>query len=293
MQLTTDFSFIQLADPQFGLFASSSRKTDEEIATFAKRGLIIRKAPLIEGFTPETALFTRAIEHANWLKPAFVVVCGDMVNECDNDDQVTEVKRIAGLLHPSIPIHWVPGNHDVAVDHINPDLESIESYLQNFGSDYYAFSHGGVRFIVINSTLFTSPGPLVDRANAQLAFVDAEATIARDRSTENQNATGGQVQTVLFSHHPLFVETPDEADNPWSITRQYRMPLLEIAADHGIGTNFAGHWHRNNVVKRNGLEVISSGPVGYPLWHDPSGFRVAKVTTAEITHEYHSLEVDD
>jgi 3',5'-cyclic AMP phosphodiesterase CpdA len=293
VQLTTGFSFIQLADPQFGLFASSSRKTDEEIATFAKRGLIIRKAPLIEGFTPETALFTRAIEHANWLKPAFVVVCGDMVNECDNDDQVTEVKRIAGLLHPSIPIHWVPGNHDVAVDHINPDLESIESYRQNFGSDYYAFSHGGVRFIVINSTLFTSPGPLVDRANAQLAFVDAEATIARDRSTENQNATGGQVQTVLFSHHPLFVETPDEADNPWSITRQYRMPLLEIAADRGIGTNFAGHWHRNNVVKRNGLEVISSGSVGYPLWHDPSGFRVAKVTAGEITHEYHSLEVDD
>ena len=291
--MTTGFSFIQLADPQFGMFASSSCKTDEEIATFAKRGLIFRKAPLIEGFAPETALFTRAIEHANWLKPAFVVVCGDMVNECDNDDQVTEVKRIAGLLHPSIPIHWVPGNHDVAVDHINPDLESIERYRQNFGSDYYAFSHGGVRFIVINSTLFTSPGPLVDRANAQLAFVDAEATIAIDRSTENQNATGGQVQTVLFSHHPLFVETPDEADNPWSITRQYRMPLLEIAADRGIGTNFAGHWHRNNVVKRNGLEVISSGSVGYPLWHDPSGFRVAKVTAGEITHEYHSLEVDD
>ncbi len=291
--MTTDFSFIQLADPQFGLFASSSRKTDEEIATFAKRGSIIRKTPLIEGFTPETALFTRAIEHANWLKPAFVVVCGDMVNECDNDDQVAEVKRIAGLLHPSIPIHWVPGNHDVAVDHINPDLESIESYLQNFGSDYYAFSHGGVRFIVINSTLFTSPGPLVDRANAQLAFVDAEATIARDRSTENQNTTGGQVQTVLFSHHPLFVETPDEADNRWSITRQYRMPLLEIAADRGIGKNFAGHLHRNNVVKKNGLEVISSGSVGYPLWHDPSGFRVAKVTAGEITHEYHSLEVDN
>ena len=291
--MTTDFSFIQLADPQFGLFASSSRKTDEEIATFAKRGSIIRKTPLIEGFTPETALFTRAIEHANWLKPACVVGCGDMVNECDNDDQVAEVKRIAGLLHPSIPIHWVPGNHDVAVDHINPDLESIESYLQNFGSDYYAFSHGGVRFIVINSTLFTSPGPLVDRANAQLAFVDAEATIARDRSTENQNTTGGQVQTVLFSHHPLFVETPDEADNRWSITRQYRMPLLEIAADRGIGKNFAGHLHRNNVVKKNGLEVISSGSVGYPLWHDPAGFRVAKVTAGEITHEYHSLEVDN
>ena len=207
MQLTTDFSFIQLADPQFGLFASSSRKTDEEIATFAKRGLIIRKTPLIEGFTPETALFTRAIEHANWLKPAFVVVCGDMVNECDNDDQVTEVKRIAGLLHPSIPIHWVPGNHDVAVDHINPDLESIESYLQNFGSDYYAFSHGGVRFIAINSTLFTSPGELTDRAKAQLAFVEAEAIIVSNQNRYSKNETPSAGRIVLFSHHDVPVVT--------------------------------------------------------------------------------------
>jgi len=293
VQLTTDFSFIQLADPQFGMFASSSCKTDEEIAAFAKRGLIIRKAPLIEGFAPETALFTRAIERANWLKPAFVVVCGDMVNESDNDTQVAEVKRIAALLDRSISIHWVPGNHDVAVDHINPDQESIDRYRKNFGSDYYAFSHGGIRFIVINSTLFTSPGPLIDSANAQLAFVEAEAIIASSQQPENENAVGGKVRIVLFSHHPLFVESPGEPDNPWSITKQYRVPLLEIAADHGIGTNFAGHWHRNNVVKKNGLEVISSGPVGYPLWHDPSGFRVAKVTAREITHEYHSLEVED
>ncbi|MCH8911901.1 MAG: hypothetical protein IH867_14340, partial [Chloroflexi bacterium] len=64
------------------------------------------------------------------------------------------------------------------------------------------------------------------------------------------------------------------------------------AADHGIEANFAGHWHRNNIVEKDGLEVISSGPVGFPLWHDPSGFRVVKVTASGITHEYHSLETE-
>jgi hypothetical protein len=90
----------------------------------------------------------------------------------------------------------------------------------------------------------------------------------------------------------LFINSPGEADNPWSITKQYRTPLLEIAADHGIGANFAGHWHRNNIANKNGIEVVSSGPVGLPLWHDPSGHRVVNVTAGGITHEYHSLETD-
>ena len=274
------------------MFASSSSKTDEEIAAFAERGLLVRKIPKIEGFAPETALFTRAIEHANRLKPAFLVMCGDMVNESDNDDQVAEVKRIAALLDDSIPMHWVPGNHDIAVDHTNPDQESLDRYRDNFGPDYYAFSHGGLRFIVINSTLFTSPGPLAAQAKAQLAFVEAEAIIASIQHTNSQNAAQGAGRIVLFSHHPLFIDSPGEPDNPWSITKRFREPLLELAADHGIKANFAGHWHRNNIVKKNGIEVISTGPVGFPLWHDPSGFRVVKVTARGITHEYHSLETD-
>ena len=71
---------------------------------------------------------------------------------------------------------------------------------------------------------------------------------------------------------------------------RYRKPLLEIAADHGIKANFAGHWHRNNIVEKNGIEIVCSGPVGYPLWHDPSGYRMVKVTSRRITHEYRSLE---
>jgi 3',5'-cyclic AMP phosphodiesterase CpdA len=283
---------MQLADPQFGMFAGSSGKTDEEIATFAERGLLIGKTSKFEGFAPETALFTRAIEHANRLKPAFVVVCGDMINESENDDQIAEVKRIGALLDDSIPLHWVAGNHDVAVDHTNPDQQSIDRYIDNFGPDYYAFSHGGVRFIAINSTLFTSPGELTDRAKAQLAFVEAEAIIVSNQNPYSKNETPGAGRIVLFSHHPLFINSPGEADNPWSITKQYRTPLLEIAADHGIAANFAGHWHRNNIANKNGIEVVSSGPVGLPLWHDPSGHRVVNVTAGGITHEYHSLETD-
>ena len=52
---------MQLADPQFGLFASSSGKTDEEIDAYAKRGLIVKKTQKINGFADETRLFSLAI----------------------------------------------------------------------------------------------------------------------------------------------------------------------------------------------------------------------------------------
>ena len=287
-QSMSEFSFIQLADPQFGMFASSSAKTDQEIAAFAERGIIIRKANKIEGFAPEVAFFTRAIDRANWLKPSFVVVCGDMINEADSDEQIAEVKRIGALLDDSIDLHWVPGNHDVAHDHTIPSQEYVDRYRDNFGPDYYAFSEGDVRFIVINSTVLTSPKTMSAKAKDQLAFIESEAIIASQQSAGKQNAT----RIVLLSHHPLFIESANESNNPWSINQKYRKPLIEIAIDHGIVANFAGHWHRNNIASDKGIEVVASGPVGYPLGNDPSGFRIVKVNDTSITHEYHSLETD-
>ncbi len=77
----TPFHFIQLADPQFGMFASLSGKTEEEITEFRRAGLTVRPAPKIEGFERETALFEKAIAEANRLRPDFVVTCGDMADD--------------------------------------------------------------------------------------------------------------------------------------------------------------------------------------------------------------------
>ncbi len=59
------------------------------------------------------------------MKPAFVVVCGDMVNDPDSETERAEVLRIAGGLDSEIPIHWVPGNHDVGADTVSATPESL------------------------------------------------------------------------------------------------------------------------------------------------------------------------
>ena len=111
-----DFTFMQLADPQFGLFARFSGQTAEAIAGFQARGLNIKPAPQIKGFSDETRLFEAAINIANILRPAFVVVCGDIVNQWNDTAQAEEALRIGELLDDGIDLHWVAGNHDVGAD---------------------------------------------------------------------------------------------------------------------------------------------------------------------------------
>jgi hypothetical protein len=65
------FFFIQLADPQLGMFSFFSALTDEEIEERRQRGINVRKAPKVKtGFADETRLFCQAIDSANRLRPA-------------------------------------------------------------------------------------------------------------------------------------------------------------------------------------------------------------------------------
>ena len=93
------FFFIQMADPQFGMFASVSELNAEQVEERRSQGILMRLAPeRITGFADESALYERAIEHANRLSPEFVVVCGDMIHNAADLDQLNELRRITDTM---------------------------------------------------------------------------------------------------------------------------------------------------------------------------------------------------
>ena len=59
------YFFIQLSDPQFGMFASFSGLDDAAIEDFRRKGLHVRPAPRTTGFAEETALYEAAIAAVN------------------------------------------------------------------------------------------------------------------------------------------------------------------------------------------------------------------------------------
>ena len=273
------FYFIQMADPQFGMFSALSELTDGEIADRRSRGLIVRKATeKIVGFADETRLYTAAIEGANKLIPAFVVVCGDMTHNSDDQSQLDEIFRITALLDSGIPFYWVAGNHDVGEA---PTSESLAIYREHFGKDNFSFDHGGCHFTVINSSVCYDPSNVPEEWQAIVQF------LRDDLSTARRN---GCDEIILLAHHPLFIDHPDEDDGYFVVPRERRRAIMEVLREYDVGAVFAGHMHRNAYATDGRLQMVTTGAVGYPLGDDPSGLRIVKVGGDAITHEYFAMD---
>ena len=281
-----DFTFMQLADPQFGLFARFSGQTAEAIAGFRARGLNIKPAPQIKGFSDETRLFEAAINIANILRPAFVVVCGDIVNQWNDTAATEEALRIGELLDDDIDLHWVAGNHDVGADdrHEIPTHESLARYRANFGPDNYAFQHENATCTLVNTAGMQHPEETPEELEALMKFLELELRAARTRQSHH---------TIIFTHHPFFLKRPDEnivGEAHLTIPIERRRPVLELLERYSVDAVFAGHWHRNNYTTSGNMEMVASGSVGYPFGDDPSGYRVVHLNKDGLKHDWYAMD---
>lgn len=238
--------FIQLSDPQFGMYADNA------------------------DFRQETANFEFAIATANRLKPAFVIVTGDLVNSAGKKAQADEYLRIAAKLDRSIPLYQVPGNHDIGN---SPTPESIGAYVARFGPDHYSFRCGPVMGLVLNSCLVQSPQGASRQVEQQRAWLKAELDKARQERVPH---------VIVFQHHPWFIEGIDEPDGYHNLPRQERHRYLDILQQYGVTHVFAGHHHANATAKYGSLEMVTSGAIGRPLRNDSSGLRVVIVRDTSI-----------
>ncbi len=273
------FFFIQMTDPQFGMFARLSGMDDGRIQDLRQRmGWTIRPAPKTTGFAQDSALYEKAIAAANRLNPAFVVISGDMVEDRNDPSQLAELRRITAKLHPRIPVRWAPGNWDVGN---TPTPQTLEQYREKFGDDYYSFEYADTGFIVLNSSVGFDDSQVPQEWDRQVEFL---------RSTLEQARGKSRSHIVVFLHHPLYAKEPQEDDSWAVIARAKRTVLLELFEQYRVSAVFAGHWHRCHYLDHKGMQLVTTGPVGYPLGDDPSGLRIVKVFQDRIEHQYYGLD---
>jgi 3',5'-cyclic AMP phosphodiesterase CpdA len=241
-------TFIQMSDPQFGMYTEN------------------------KGFEHETANFEFAIATANRLKPAFVVVTGDLVNAAGDAAQIAEFKRVAGKLNPGIRLFLMPGNHDVGNE---PTKESLAKYREQFGPDYYTFHVGDITGIVLNSNLEKDPHNVPEEAAKMEAWFRTE--LAKSK------------HAILFQHIPFFLKDPDEEDRYENIPREPRQRYLKLLHEYGVRQVFAGHYHSTSEARDGDLEMITTGPVGKPVPPARSGLRIVTVSPAGVTHKYYDF----
>jgi serine/threonine-protein phosphatase CPPED1 len=248
-----DFFFLQMSDPQFGMYTANGE------------------------FSQETANFEFAIANANRLRPAFVVVCGDLINKPADPAQTAEYLRIGAKLDPSIKLYNVPGNHDVRDE---PTPESLAAYRLKFGPDYYSFRYQDFAGLVIDSSLIQHPGKAPEEATRQEQWIATELEKVKRE---------GAKRIAVFEHIPWFLENPDETDQYFNLPREARQRFLPLFQRYGVAYAFAGHYHRNAYAEAPSFHVITTGPVGKPLGIDPSGIRVVVVRESTMESHYYGL----
>lgn len=169
-------------------------------------------------------------------QPKFVVHLGDIVHPVPSlptfEDAVACFKDIASPV--TVPVHLVPGNHDVGdkrVDWMPADQVCepfLEAYRAAFGSDYFAFDEGNLRFVIINSLLLNSGLPDEVR---QRQWLEGQLLHAQGK------------RVFLFMHYPPYIYRADERGNYDNVDEPGRSWLLELMRKPQVEAVFAGHVH--------------------------------------------------
>jgi 3',5'-cyclic AMP phosphodiesterase CpdA len=277
----TDFRFIFLADTQLGCYATFSGFTEDQAAQYAEMGMKVEPVPAVTGFEWDADRYREAVEIINDVRPELVMIGGDMIDDPNVEDQIDEFLAITSSIDRGITIRWVPGNHDIADDYTTPTEESIRAYRDVFGPDHYSFRMHDTLFIAMNTSVIDHPEEVPHEWEAQLAFLTDELAHAARSDLDH---------IIVIGHHPLFVSAPDEPDTYWNLPLERRRVILDLLHEAGVRIGFAGHWHRNAIASDGPFTQVTSGPVGYPLGDDPSGYRVVDVSSTAVDHRYLPLD---
>jgi serine/threonine-protein phosphatase CPPED1 len=248
------FFFIQLSDPQFGMYTENTN------------------------FVQETANYEFAVATVNRLRPAFVVVTGDLVHRPGDGDQIAEYLRITAKIDRGIRVYNVAGNHDVGNV---PTPATLSDYRKVFGPDYYSFRHGSLVGVILNSCLLHSPTNTMKELAEQEAWLRTELQQARASDARH---------IVVFQHHPWFLKSATETNEYFNIPIERRGRYLALFREFGVKHLFCGHYHRNALARDGELEVVTTGPVGKPLGADGSGLRAVFVGDEGIRHQYYEFD---
>jgi serine/threonine-protein phosphatase CPPED1 len=247
------FFFIQLSDPQFGMFTGN------------------------HDFAQETANFEFAVATVNRLRPVFVVITGDLVNKPGDAAQIAEYQRLLRKVDSTIPVYTVVGNHDIGNV---PTPVRITVYTNQFGADHHTIRHAGFVGIVLDSVVIHSPEQITNQLAEQECWLRTELEHARQSRAQH---------IVIFAHHPWFLNAAGEPDDYFNIPRERRAAYLTLFHEFGVKYLFSGHYHRNTVARDGDLEAVTTGPVGKPLGEGKSGLRVVIVRDDHIEHRFYDF----
>ncbi|XP_058568070.1 serine/threonine-protein phosphatase CPPED1 isoform X2 [Neofelis nebulosa] len=200
------FYFIQGTDPQFGLMKAWSTGNCDSGG---------------DEWGQEIRLTEQAVQAVNKLKPRprFFVLCGDLIHAMPGTpwrkEQTADLQRVLARVDSDIPLVLVSGNHDLGNA---PTPETVAEFQRTWGDDYFSFWVGGVLCLVLNSQFWYDASRCPALKQAQDQWLDQQLSIAGQRECQH---------TIVFQHIPLFLQSIDEDDDYFSLTKSVRREVAD------------------------------------------------------------------
>ena len=172
---------------------------------------------------------------AAWIaaeRPDFVIHTGDVT--VDGAGIEADLRWCAELLGGlGIPLHSVPGNHDVGDSnhrHQPVTPERLARWSRHFGPDRWVLDIENWRLVGLDAMVIGSGLP---QEAEQAAWLEAALCEAAGRPI------------ACFLHRPLFLESPEEGDSGyWAMRPEPRRALLALFAQHRVALVASGHLHK-------------------------------------------------
>ena len=244
------FFFVQLSDPRLGLCSEDG------------------------GFEREKQQFKQFIDAINRLKPAFVVISGNLVNDRGNAAQLAGFRELCRRIDSKIPIYLLPGACDVG-DEASP--EAVQDFIGRYGSDRFVFRKEGCCVIGLNT-------PVVKAGNS------GQRRQQYDWLEKQLRHAGKYRRRILIGHHPFFVNRPDEPDADENIPSQERQRYLDFCARYRVDLVLAGHLCRRMESDFNDTHFSVAGSAGHPAGKEKPGLQIVIVHPERIHAVYYEID---
>lgn len=242
------FFFLQLSDPQFGFIDNNKR------------------------ISAETEAMNKAVTAINQLKPPFVVITGDFVNNSKSKEQIAAYKSMIAQIDSSVKVYMIPGNHDIG----KVSRASIDNYKKNYGETHFSFRYGDCAFIGIDSNIIKEEDK--EREEVQFKWLEQELQKTKDARFK-----------FVFTHCSVFLKRMDEPVNYSNFSLPMREKYVHLFQKYGVNAIFAGHLHNNAYGKVGNMEMITIGPVGKVLGTGYQGMNLVKVYPDRFISEFIAL----
>ena len=242
------FFFLQLSDPQFGFIDNN------------------------KSISAETEAMNKAVTAINQLKPPFVEITGDFVNNSKSKEQIAAYKSMIAQIDSSVKVYMIPGNHDIG----KVSRASIDNYKKNYGEPHFSFRYGDCAFIGIDSNIIKEEDK--EREEVQFKWLEQELQKTKDARFK-----------FVFTHCSVFLKRMDEPVNYSNFSLPMREKYVRLFQKYGVNAIFAGHLHNNAYGKVGNMEMITIGPVGKVLGTGYQGMNLVKVYPDRFISEFIAL----